>query len=47
MSDLKRKPIAIFAGLFIVSRLGCENSPHVDEIVRDHSGSAHSILTAK
>src|SRR5215470_8438442 len=49
MIDLKRKPIAIFAGFFIFSRLDGENSPHVDEIVGDHSESdpsVHSILTS-
>src|SRR5215470_15911747 len=49
MIDLKRKPIAIFAGFFIFSRLGGENSPHIDEIVGDHSESdpsVHAILTS-
>src|SRR5262249_28999021 len=43
------RPIAILAGVFIVSRFGSENLPHVDQIVGDHTQSdppSHTILTA-
>ena len=49
MIDLKGKPVAIFVDLFTVSRLGDENSSHVDQIIRDYpksDPSAHAIIPA-
>ena len=47
---MRGKPIAIFlAGLFIVSRLGGENSPDVDEVVGDDAQShpsTHTVMAA-